>query len=150
MYHFNLNFPYLFRVVVQEGQLLISNPASPSCRSWPLCQSSVSLSLAESLERFLISHFTQTHLRVIDFSFSECKMDFLSFIPERRSWRAVASNLMEVFVKRSLSWAPFHKVLILLQVWKYVITWFVLDVAEEVQVSYLCLNAALGFPLQLT
>lgn len=50
-----------------------------------LWQSSVSLSPAKSLEKILVSYFTQAHPRVIDFSFSECKIDFLSFIPVRTS-----------------------------------------------------------------
>lgn len=71
------------------------------------CQSAVSLSPAESCETRLISYFTQTHLGVIDFSFSECEMDSLSFIPERRrSWQTVARSLMEASVKCNLSQDP--------------------------------------------
>lgn len=48
------------------------------------CQSAVSLSAVKSSETRLVSYFTYSHHRVIDFSFSECEMHSLSFIPERR------------------------------------------------------------------
>lgn len=48
------------------------------------CQSAVSLSAAKSSETRLVSYFTYTHHRVIDFSFSESETHSLSFIPERR------------------------------------------------------------------
>lgn len=92
-------FHFIVWRAVQKSQLLISSPVGPPCRGQPLaviCQ-------PESLEKILVSYFTQAHPRVIDFSFSECKIDFLSFIPVRTSWQTVARNLMEAFVKRSLS-----------------------------------------------
>lgn len=81
-------------------------PALPSMAVNP-CQSAVNLNPAVSSETKLISHFTQIHPGVIDFSFSEWEMDSLSFITERRrSWQTVARNLMEASVKCNLFQDP--------------------------------------------
>lgn len=85
-----------------ESQLHISSAASHFCRSQLLaviCQSEPS----RFLEKILVSYFSWTHSRVIDFSFSGCKIDFLSFTPVRNSWHAVATNLVEVCVKPRLT-----------------------------------------------